>query len=166
MSLPLAVSLLALLVSLFTLVAVGAVYARLRALEQNVLNPNTARLDNESTTVVPALRPQDGEVASVVLLMDSTCAVCHQAWTTLHESSWPGVRVLGLVVEKEMAEAFTTGQVLADAGQWRELYEGYAPCLFAIDPSGAVIARRFVYGDTDLPELMNSLLAARSSHAL
>ncbi len=166
MSLPLAVSLLSLLVSLFTLVAVGAVYSRLRTLEQTVLSPGTARLADESKAVIPALRPQDGQTAAVVLLMDSTCAVCHQAWTTLHESPWPDLRIVGLVAEAQMAEAFSGGHVLADAGQWRDLYEGYAPCLYAIDPAGAVIARRFVYGDTDLPELLTTLLAARSSHAL
>ncbi|GAA0935269.1 hypothetical protein [Nonomuraea longicatena] len=166
MSLPLALTLLSLLISLFTLVAVGAVYSRLRVLEQTALNPAAVRLADEQKTVVPELRPQDGEVASVVLLMDSTCAICHQAWAMLHETSWPGLRIIGLVAEAHMASAFSGGPVHADADQWAELYEGYAPCLYAVAPSGTVIARRFVYGDTDLPELLTTLLSSRSSHAL
>ncbi|MFI6318807.1 hypothetical protein ACIBG8_14865 [Nonomuraea sp. NPDC050556] len=166
MTLPLALSLLSLLVTLFALVAVAGVYSRVRILEQTALNPDAARLAAESRTVSSAYRPEAGQVAAVVLLMDGSCAVCHQAWTMAHEREWPELKIVGLVTDPQMAAAFTGGTVVADPGQWRELFEGYAPCMYAIDPKGAVLDRRFVYGDTDVPELLAKLVASRSTHAL
>ena len=39
-----------------------------------------------------------------------------------------------------------------DVAARADLFEGYAPTVLAVDAAGTVVARRFVYADTDLPE--------------
>ena len=53
------------------------------------------------------------------------------------------------------APAFLRVDVAARA----DLFEGYAPTVLAVDAAGTVVARRFVYADTDLPEALRELVA-------
>ena len=106
MSLALAVALLALLVALFTLVALVAVYARLRGLEAagDVAVSGYPALVGRPAPV--SVRPGPGDAAGLVAIVD-----------------------------------------------------GYTPTVLAVDAAGTVVARRFVYADTDLPEALRELVA-------
>ena len=46
-----------------------------------------------------------------------------------------------------------------DVAARADLFEGYAPTVLAVDAAGTVVARRFVYADTDLPEALRELVA-------
>jgi hypothetical protein len=51
------------------------------------------------------------------------------------------------------------GLVRVDVAARADLFEGYAPTLLAVDASGTVVARRFVYSDTDVPAVLRELTA-------
>ncbi|MFI6321043.1 hypothetical protein ACIBG8_26135 [Nonomuraea sp. NPDC050556] len=159
MSLATALALLALLVSVFAILAVGALYSRLRMMEHTVLRPGSTRLSDEPRAVPPALRPRQGQEAALVLLLDGACSVCHLLWDAARPI--PGTRVLALFAGAESAEAFEgTTEKVVDPDLWSAIYEGYTPCVYMIDSAGQLTDRRFVYGDTDLSELFQG-----SSHA-
>ncbi|MFF5205635.1 hypothetical protein [Streptosporangium sp. NPDC000396] len=164
MSLPTALALLALLLSVFAILAAGAVYARLRMMEQTVLKPGNTRLDDELRLVPQPLWPAEGQTGALVLLLDANCSVCHQVWEAAGSASLPTTRLTAVFSHTGSAQKFD-GPVekLTDPELWTALYEGYTPCVYAIDGTGQVTARRFVYGDTDLPALFAELSPALSS---
>ncbi|MDF5755727.1 hypothetical protein [Spongiactinospora sp. TRM90649] len=152
-----ALALLSLVVSGFTVLAVGAVYARLRALERG-------RAGAEDIRHAPApLLPGSGHVVSLVLLMDAGCPICPRLWRAARAfaADRAEVRLIGLVAGQEAAERLRdpSGETLiADAAMWAELYEGYTPCVYLVGAAGAVTHRHFVYGDTDIPALLARIL--------
>jgi hypothetical protein len=163
MSLALAVALLALLVALFTLVALVAVYARLRGLEAagDVAVSGYPALVGRPAPV--SVRPGPGDAAGLVAIVDGDCALCGALLDALADvDAAGGVQVVALSdrVGHGDAPAFLRVDVAARA----DLFEGYAPTILAVDAAGTVVARRFVYADTDLPEALRELLArARTS---
>jgi hypothetical protein len=163
MSLALAVALLALLVALFTLVALVAVYARLRGLEAagDVAVSGYPALVGRPAPV--SVRPGPGDAAGLVATVDGDCALCGALLDALADvDAAGGVQVVALSdrVGHGDAPAFLRVDVAARA----DLFEGYAPTILAVDAAGTVVARRFVYADTDLPEALRELLArARTS---
>ncbi|MDX3104763.1 hypothetical protein ACIBO5_45415 [Nonomuraea angiospora] len=170
MTLPAALALVSLLLSLFTLVAVGGVYARLRMLEQSVLDPAGAQLADQSRKVPDELRPRGAATHALALLLDAGCGVCAGLWKEIAERPVPGTRVVGVFASQETAASFEGPMdKLAGPDLWTALYEGYAPCIYLITPAGEIADRRFVYGDTDIPALLKELLPALSesgsSHA-
>jgi len=158
MSLALAVALLALLVALFTLVALVAVYARLRGLEA---------AGDVAVSGYPALvgrpapdsvRPGRDDAAGLVAIVDGDCALCGALLDALADvDAAGGVQVVALSdrAGHGSAPAFLRVDVAARA----DLFEGYAPTVLAVDATGTVVARRFVYADTDLPKALRELLA-------
>lgn len=163
MTLSVALALISLLLSLFTLLAVAGVYAKLRALEQSVHNSGgAAQLADQQRTVPEGLRPGNGETHTLALLLDVGCGVCLGLWESAARPI-PGVRVVGVFSSDEVASSFD-GPVekLADPDLWTALYEGYTPCVYVITPEGRIADRRFVYGDTDVPALLSELLPALS----
>ncbi|PZG02514.1 hypothetical protein [Micromonospora deserti] len=179
MSLPTALALLSLLVSAFAVLAVGAVYARLRLLERTALNPHSALLADEVRTVPAALWPQGDQQQAVVLQLNDSCALCHLVWEAASEDATireaAGTRIMGLFASSEAASSFpeaSSVEIVVDADAWAAMSEGYTPCVFRIDNAGRVADRRFVYRDTDLPALLAQLVPvpeaepARSSRAL
>ncbi|MBG0831089.1 hypothetical protein HS041_25340 [Planomonospora sp. ID67723] len=163
MSPTLAVALLALLVGVFALLAVAAVYSRVRTLEQTALSSSSDRLADVSRVSPASLLPQAGQAFSLVVLMDAACGICHQTWEAVSSTALPGVRLIGLLAEAPSSASFTGDAVMADPDLWSNLYEGYSPCLYVIAPSGDVVDRRFVYGDTDIPGLLRELLSFTSA---
>ncbi|GAA0934273.1 hypothetical protein [Nonomuraea longicatena] len=155
MTLPVALSLLSLLLSLFTLLATAGVYARVRTLEQA---GGGAQLTDQPQAVPAGLRPGAGDTHALLFLLDAGCGICKGLWETSVRPI-PGVRVLGLFTSQEVASTFDGGvEKVADPDLWSAVYEGYAPCVYVIDPAGRIVARRFVYGDTDVPALLSELL--------
>ena len=158
MSLALAVALLALLVALFTLVALVAVYARLRGLEAagDVAVSGYPALVGRPAPV--SVRPGPGDAAGLVAIVDGDCALCGALLDALADvDAAGGVRVVALSdrAGHGSAPAFLRVDVAARV----DLFEGYAPTVLAVDAAGTVVARRFVYADTDLPEALRELLA-------
>ena len=158
MSVALAVALLALLVAVFTLVALVAVYVRVRGLEAS----GDAAVSGYPTLVGrPApvsVRPGPGEAAGLVAIVDGDCTLCVAVIDALADvGAAGGVRVMALTdrVGHGSAPAFVRVDVAARA----DLFEGYAPTVLAVDAAGTVVARRFVYADTDLPEALRELAA-------
>ena len=158
MSVALAVALLALLVALFTLVALVAVYARLRGLEAagDVAVSGYPALVGRPAPV--SVRPGPGDAAGLVAIVDGDCALCGALLDALADvDAAGGVHVVALSDRAGHgdAPAFLRVDVAARA----DLFEGYAPTVLAVDDAGTVVARRFVYADTDLPEALRELLA-------
>jgi hypothetical protein len=161
MSVALAVALLALLVALFTLVALVAVYARLRGLEA----AGDTGLSGYATLVGrPApvsVRPGPGDGCSLVAVLDGDCTLCAavlQALDAVHAAG--DVRIVALTDRIPDPAAEPGAELLrVDVAARADLFEGYAPAVLAVDPGGTVVARRFVYADTDLPELLRELVA-------
>lgn len=158
MSGALAVALLALLVALFTLVALVAVYARLRGLEAagDVAVSGYPALVGRPAPV--SVRPGPGDAAGLVAIVDGDCALCGALLDALADvDAAGGVHVVALSdrAGHGNAPAFLRVDVTARA----DLFEGYAPTLLAVDAAGTVVARRFVYADTDLPEALRELVA-------
>jgi hypothetical protein len=160
MSVALAVALLALLVALFTLAVLVAVYARVRGLE-------TA---GDAVTGYPVLvgrpapasvRPGPGEQCGLVAILDGDCTLCATVVEALAAVQAAGaVHVVALT--DRIAGAGTTqgaGILRVDVAARADLFEGYAPTVLAVDAAGTVVARRFVYADTDLTELLRELVA-------
>lgn len=160
MSVALAVALLALLVALFTLVALVAVYARVRGLE-------TA--GDAAVTGYPALvgrpapasvRPGPGEQCGLVAILDGDCTLCATVVEALAAvQAAGGVHVVALTDRIAVAETPGARILRVDVAARADLFEGYAPTVLAVDTAGTVVARRFVYADTDLTELLRELVA-------
>lgn len=162
MTIPLAVALLALLVSLFCLLALVAVYARLRTLEA----ARAVDLSGYATLVgrpaPAAVRPGPGRRATVVAVLDADCGSCRDVWDAMRAAARPDVRFVGLVPPGAVdLPADDTAELIADPGLRAELFEGYAPTLLAVDPAGTVVHRSFVYPDTDLAALLADLSEGR-----
>jgi hypothetical protein len=161
MSVALAVALLALLVALFSLVALVAVYARVRGLE----TAGDAAVTGYPTLVgrpAPAsVRPGPGAQCGLVAILDGDCTLCATVVEALASVQAAGaVHVVALT--DRIAGAGTTsdaGILRVDVAARADLFEGYAPTVLAVDTTGTVVARRFVYADTDLTELLRELVA-------
>jgi hypothetical protein len=158
MSVALAVALLALLVALFTLVALVAVYARLRGLEAagDVAVSGYPALVGRPAPV--SVRPGPGEAAALVAIVDGHCILCGAVLDALADvAAAGGVRVVALTDRAD--DGARPGFVHVDVAARADLFEGYAPTVLAVDAAGTVVARRFVYADTDLPEALRELAA-------
>lgn len=169
----LAVALLALLVALFAVTALVAVYARVKALEAGT---GPAALSGYAALVgrpaPPAVAPRAGERMSVVAVLDTSCATCLSLWDTLNDvaaelaDSAPGARYVGLVDHRTDLAGAATGphaELLADTTVRADLFEGYAPTLLAVDAGGTVFHRSFVYPDTDVRALLLDLVKGHRS---
>lgn len=176
MDLPVALALLALLISVFAVLAAFATYARLRALERTALRPGAALLSEERRQVPAGLWPRGDETASMVLLLDATCPLCRQILDTVGEAVDAGrlaaIRAIAAFPTGDAATAYSGQSIVditADPDLWQALHEGYTPCLYLIDRTGRITDRRFVYGDTDVAALVSELAAvptpSGSSHA-
>ncbi|GAA2098753.1 hypothetical protein [Actinomadura alba] len=167
MSLPTALALVSLLLSTFAVLAVGAVYSRLRLLERTALNPRSALLADEVLLAPEALRPTGDERNILVLLLNDGCAACKLVWHAVSEYApardLTDVRIVALFASADAAGSFDDVPGVAstvDPDLWAALSEGYTPCVFLIDDAGRVTDRRFVYGDTDVPALLADLVSA------
>ena len=189
----LAVALLALLVAVFTLVALVAVYARVRQLEAGravELSGYASLIGRAAPAAVHPARPDE---LSVVAVLDVGCALCHAVWSEFGAiaDELPGApaRLLG-VLDKPSDGADNRPDDRADdtagngAGDWvgdgvgdpagfpahprvelladtvvrADLFEGYSPTLLAVDGSGKISYRSFVYRDTDVRALLRELV--------
>jgi hypothetical protein len=158
MSLPTVLSLIALLVAIFAVLAVFAVYNRLRLVERMVLNPRAAMLADEERAAPAVVRPHDGERAALVLLVDPGCVTCDSVMSEIVGHAPADVRLVAVFPTAGPAPSSVDQVVDPDA--WSALYEGYAPCLYVVEPDGRVAQRRFVYADTDLGALIGAILPA------
>lgn len=160
MSVALAVALLALLVAAFTLVALIGVYARVRGLEAASADTGLSGYATLVGRPAPAsVRPGPGERCSLVAILDGDCTLCATVVDALAAvNAADRVRVVGLT-DRIHGPATGTGILRVDVAARADLYEGYAPTVLAVDAGGTVVARRFVYADTDLPELLRELVA-------
>ncbi len=154
MSVHLAVALLALLVASFALVALVAVYARVRVLEATReigLSGYAAVVGRQAPSSV---RPHPGQNAGLVAVLDADCALCHAVWDELARSiTDTGVRVVALVDRPDAFASHAGAELLADPAARAEVFEGYAPTVLQLDAAGTVVHRSFVDADTDLPGL-------------
>jgi hypothetical protein len=160
MSVALAVALLALLVAAFTLVALIAVYARVRGLEAASADTGLSGYATLVGRPAPAsVRPGPAEGCSLVAILDGDCTLCATVFQALIAvNAADDVRVVALT-DRIHDPAAGTGILRIDVAARADLYEGYAPTVLAVDAGGTVVARRFVYADTDLPELLRELVA-------
>lgn len=177
MSLTTALSLCSLLVSAFAVLAVGAVYSRLRMLERTALAPGRTLLADEHPVAPEALRPAGDATATLVLLLSDGCSVCGVVWRAASEyvatHDLAGSRIVALLASQDAAEMFDDApgtECIVDPGMWSALSEGYTPCLYLVGTSGRVADRRFLYADTDVPALLADLVRipdpTGSHHAL
>jgi hypothetical protein len=159
-SVALAVALLALLVSLFVLVALVAVYARVRALEAGRMAELSGYAPLVGRPAPAAVRPRSGQRAAVVAVLDADCALCHGVWDAIRAAGEEEhIRFVALV---DRPGDFATcpggrAELLADVDARADLFEGYSPTLLAVDAAGVVTHRSFVYADTDLGALVRNL---------
>ncbi|WP_214366742.1 hypothetical protein [Pseudonocardia sp. H11422] len=163
-----AVALIALLVALFALVTLVAVYARVRALESGrsaELSGYAALVGRPAPEVV---RPRPGERLAIVAVLDAGCASCHGVWEAIgavgaEQAGGAPVRYVGLVDRRSDMPAAPEGEagarteLLADITARADLFEGYSPTILAVDASGTVVHRSFVYPDTDVRALLLDL---------
>ena len=163
MTVTLALALLALLAALFALVALVAVYARVRGLEAGA----AAGLSGYPTLVgrpaPTSVRPGPGERCALVAVVDGDCTLCRTVLTAL--TAFPadsGIRVVALTDRPGAhtgSHGLPAGLVRVDVAARAELFEGYTPTVLAVDAAGTVVARRFVYSDTDVPAVLRELTA-------
>jgi hypothetical protein len=108
-----------------------------------------------------SVRPGPGERCGLVAVLDGDCTLCAtvvDALTGMNAAD--DVRVVALTNRiHDSAVGPGTGILRLDVAARADLYEGYAPTVLAVDAGGTVVARRFVYADTDLPELLRELVA-------
>ncbi|MHA6793383.1 hypothetical protein ACVGVM_07645 [Pseudonocardia bannensis] len=164
----LAVALIALLVALFAVAALVAVYARVRALESG----RSAELSGYAALVgrpaPAAVRPRPGEGLAIVAVLDAGCALCHGVWEAIgavaaERAGEVPTRYVGLVdrrsdiPEAGAGEAGARTELLADITARADLFEGYSPTILAVDATGTVVHRSFVYPDTDVRALLLDL---------
>jgi hypothetical protein len=159
MSVALAVALLALLVALFSLVALVAVYARVRGLENAGDTGVTGYPALVGRPAPASVRPGPGAQCGLVAILDGDCTLCATVVEALDDVHAAGdVHVVALT--DRIAGAGTTPGILrVDVAARADLFEGYAPTVLAVNAAGTVVARRFVYADTDLTELLRELIA-------
>ena len=160
MSVALAVALLALLVSLFVLVALVAVYARVRALEAGRRAELSGYAPLVGRPAPAAVRPRSGQRAAVVAVLDADCALCHGVWDAITVAGeQEHIRFVALVDRPDDFATHPGGraELLADVDARADLFEGYSPTLLAVDAAGVVTHRSFVYADTDLGALVRDL---------
>ncbi|RZT84856.1 hypothetical protein EV383_1712 [Pseudonocardia sediminis] len=167
MSLSLAVALLALLVALFALTALVAVYARVKALEAGRGTDLSGYAALVGRPAPAAVAPRAGERVAIVAVLDTSCASCLTLWATVNEvaaelaGTETAARYVGLVDRSTDLAGAATGphaELLADVTVRADLFEGYAPTLLAVDASGTVSHRSFVYPDTDVRALLLDLV--------
>jgi hypothetical protein len=159
-SVALAVALLALLVSLFVLVALVAVYARVRALEAGRIAELSGYAPLVGRPAPAAVRPRSGQRAAVVAVLDADCALCHGVWDAITEAGEQEHLRFVALVDRFDDFAMRPGgraELLADVEARADLFEGYSPTLLAVDAAGVVTHRSFVYADTDLGALVRDL---------
>lgn len=163
MTVTLAVALLALLVALFGVVALVAVHARVRALEAGAGTGLTGYPTLVGRPAPASVRPGSGDRYALVAIVDGDCVLCHAVLTELAAiPSGSGVRVVALT-DRSDGRSLPAGVVRVDPAARADLFEGYAPTLLAVDAAGTVVARRFVYSDTDVPALLGEL-SAQATH--
>jgi hypothetical protein len=162
MTVTLALALLALLVALFTLVALVAVYARVRGLEADAADSRTSYPTLVGRPAPAAVRPGSGDRCALVAVVDGDCSLCHTLLAELATiPGGSGVRVVALT-DRTLPDGphdhpLPPEAVLVDVAARAELFEGYTPTVLAVDAAGTVVARRFVYADTDVPALLREL---------
>jgi hypothetical protein len=169
----LAVALLALLVALFALVALVAVYARVRGLEAGAATGPSGYPALVGRPAPAAVRPRAGERCALVAVVDGDCALCRTLLAALAEladladltadPAGGGVRVVALT-DRLHETPLPPGALQVDPGVRADLFEGYAPTVLAVDGAGTVVARQFVYPDTDVPTVLREL-ARRASRS-
>jgi hypothetical protein len=157
MSVSLAVALLALLVASFTVVALVAVLARVRGLEVGAAAGLSGYPALVGRPAPAAVRPGPGERGALVAVVDGDCALCRTLLDAL--AAAPVLRGVRVVVlgDRAPVDHVSPVDVRVDAAARAELFEGYAPTLIAVDAGGTVVARRFVYSDTDVPAVLREL---------
>ena len=156
----LAVALLALLVALFALVALVAVYARVRGLEAGAATGPSGYPALVGRPAPAAVRPRAGERCALVAVVDGDCALCRTLLAALADlTAGPaggGVRVVALT-DRVHENPLAPGVLQVDPAVRADLFEGYAPTVLAVDGAGTVVARQFVYPDTDVPTVLRGL---------
>jgi hypothetical protein len=159
MTVTLAVALLALLAALFALVALVAVYARVRGLEASTAAGLTGYPTLVGRPAPVTVRPGPGQRCAIVAVVDGDCAVCRTLLAGLGAlRPDDGVRVVAQSDRDDPDAA--PGVVRVDAAARADLFEGYTPTVLAVDATGTVVARRFVYADTDVAAVLRELTAA------
>lgn len=158
MTVTLAVALLALLVALVASVALVAVYARVRGLEAGAAADLTGYPTLVGRLAPASVRAGPADRCALVAVLDGDCALCRDVLAALAATATDGVRVVALT-DRPGDHALPGGAVRVDAAARAELFEGYAPTVLAVDTAGTVVARRFVYADTDVPALLRELTA-------
>jgi hypothetical protein len=161
MTVTLALALLALLAALFALVALVAVYARVRGLEAGAAAGLTGYPTLVGRAAPASMHPGPGQRCALVAVVDGDCALCRTLLTALAAiPADPGVRVVALTDRVGMdAHALPAGVMRVDGAARADLFEGYTPTVLAVDAAGVVVARRFVYSDTDVPAVLRELTA-------
>jgi hypothetical protein len=167
MTVTLAVALLALLAAFFALVALVAVYARVRGLEAGAAADLTGYPTLVGRPAPASVRPGPGDRCALVAVIDGDCALCRTvlaALTAIPADS--GVRVVVLTDRPGVhadGHVLPAGLVQVDLAARADLFEGYTPTVLAVDAAGTVVARRFVYSDTDVPAVLREL-AGQAAH--
>ncbi|MBY8871116.1 hypothetical protein K7640_04560 [Micromonospora sp. PLK6-60] len=153
-SLPVALALLAIVVAAFALLAVLAVYARLRQAERVIAD---LTFGSDRRSLPESLRPGPGVPASVLLTLDGECPTCHELARAAAASDWSGLRVVRLFSSAAARDrhAATPGlETVVDPDTWAAVYEGYTPTVTVVDAAGTTVHRRFVYADNDMTALL------------
>jgi hypothetical protein len=153
----LAVALLALLVALFALVALVAVYARVRALEAGRADGVSGYATLLGSPAPAAVAPGPTQTMSVVAVLDADCALCHEVLATLAAAAGPDHRSVAVCDRAAFAEAPGV-ELVTDPAVRAELFEGYSPTVLAVDATGRIRSRTFVYADTDGDALVAGIL--------
>ena len=173
MTVTLAVALLALLVALFALLALVAVYARVRGLEAVAVAGPSGYPTRVGRPAPVAVRPRSDERGALVAVVDGDCVLCRAVLAGLADftttPAGTGVRVVALTdrLPDPGDQPLPAGALHVDAAVRADLFEGYAPTVLAVDAAGTVVARRFVYPDTDVPALLLELARrTEMSHAM
>jgi hypothetical protein len=163
----LAVALLALLVALFTLVALVAVYARVRQLEAGRAVELSWYASLIGQVAPPAVHPTAPDELAVVAVLDDACVLCRAVWSELgviaDELPDAPARLVGVVDRTVDSSGFPPHdrvELLADVAVRAELFEGYSPTLLTVDGAGQIGHRSFVYQDTDIHGLLLDLVKA------
>ena len=173
MTVTLAVALLALLVALFALLALVAVYARVRGLEAVAVAGPSGYPTLVGRPAPVAVRPRSDERGALVAVVDGDGVLGRAGLSGLADfTTTPagrGVRVVALTdrIPDAGDHPLPAGTLHVDAAVRADLFEGYAPTVLAVDAAGTVVARRFVYPDTDVAELLHELARRTEvSHAV
>src|SRR4249920_3861665 len=90
-------------------------------------------------------------LAGLVAILDGDCALCVtvlEALAAVHAAG--DVHVVALTDRIDGGGTRPGAGILhVDVAARADLFEGYAPTVLAVDTAGTVVARRFVYVDTD-----------------